>query len=262
VGGRSKQERELWSCYPGVVLAGAAKQPFELPTFHDGAQRSCSVLFVKCFKLVYRSKNAVGGKNMKRREEMSLLERLYFLEVIKGVFITSGHLLRNFATFLLRTLGFKKNSRAWATVQYPDEVRSYEERYRGRHRLTLNSDGSIRCTSCFLCATACPAKCIYIEPAEHSNPNIEKFPARYEIDTLLCIYCGYCVEACPVDAIRMDTGIHPEIYPTDPRAFIEDKEILMTRSRILEDQGPKALFDAHMARMKRIEKEPFAPDSF
>lgn len=199
---------------------------------------------------------------MKRREEMSFWEKLYFIEVVKGVFITSGHLIRNFAVYILGVLKLgKKGVRPWATVQYPDEVRPYEARYRGRHRLTLNNDGTVRCTACFLCATACPAKCIYIEPAEHDNPNIEKFPARYEIDTLLCIYCGYCVEACPVDAIRMDTGIHPEIYPTDPRAFIEDKETLMVRSRILEDLGPEALFKAHMAKMKRIEKEPFAPDS-
>jgi NADH-quinone oxidoreductase subunit I len=197
---------------------------------------------------------------MKRREEMGLIERLYFIEVIKGVSITAGHLLKNFSTFLLNSVGLMKKSRPWATVQYPEEIRPYEERYRGRHRLTLNRDGSIRCTSCFLCATACPAKCIYIEPAQHDDPNIEKFPARYEIDTLLCIYCGYCVEACPVDAIRMDTGIHPEIYPNDPRAFIEDKETLMMRSRILEDQGPEALVKAHLQRMQRVEKEPFAPD--
>lgn len=198
---------------------------------------------------------------MKRREELTLSERLYFIEVIKGVGITSGHLFRNFFRYLLSTVGLSKSKKPWATIQYPDEIRKYEQRYRGRHRLTLNQDGAVRCTACFLCATACPAKCIYIEPAEHGDPNIEKFPSRYEIDTLLCIYCGYCVEACPVDAIRMDTGIHPEIYPTDPRAFIEDKETLMMRSRILEDQGPDALFKSHLEKMKKVESDPFAPDS-
>ena len=195
---------------------------------------------------------------MKRREQMTLLERLYFVEVAKGILITSGHLVRNLSTYLLHVVGLRKKTAAWATVQYPDEIRPYPPRYRGQHRLTLNDDGSVRCTACFLCATACPAKCIYIEPAEHDDPKIEKFPDRYEIDTLLCIYCGYCVEACPVDAIRMDTGIHPEIYPPDPRAFIEDKEKLMLRSRILEDEGPEALFKKHVAKMKKIEKQPFA----
>lgn len=198
---------------------------------------------------------------MKRRENMTFLERMnvdvYLLEVIKGIGITSGHLIRNFFVFLLRSIGLMKGTRPWATIEYPDEGRPYAARYRGRHRLTLNENGSIRCTSCFLCATACPARCIYIEAAEHDDPEIEKFPARYEIDTLLCIYCGYCVEACPVDAIRMDTGIHPEIYPPDPRAFIEDKETLMMRSRVLEDRGSDALFQDHLQRMQKIEKHPF-----
>lgn len=199
---------------------------------------------------------------MKRREEMTWLERLYVWEVVKGIAITSGHLVKNFTLFSLRAFRLLPRSvRPWATIEYPNEARGYAPRYRGRHRLTLNPDGAVRCTACFLCATACPAKCIYIEAQEHDNADIEKFPKRYEIDTLLCIYCGYCVEACPVDAIRMDTGIHPEIYPTDPRAFIEDKETLMMRSRILDDDGPDALFKAHMEKMQRVEKDPFtSPD--
>ncbi|MCB0320368.1 MAG: 4Fe-4S dicluster domain-containing protein, partial [Bdellovibrionales bacterium] len=136
--------------------------------------------------------------------------------------------------------------------------REYSPRYRGRHRLTLHDDGSVKCTSCFLCATACPAKCIYIEPAEHDNPQIEKFPKRYEIDTLLCIYCGYCVEACPVDAIRMDTGLQPEVYGSDPRSYIEDKEILMERSFELEQKGARRMYDEHMEKMRRIEANPSA----
>ena len=193
---------------------------------------------------------------MKRREDMTLGERLYVPEVFWGVVQTFGDLLKHLTLYLLQVLGVNKNKRPWATFEYPDEPRPYAPRYRGRHRLTLNNDGSIRCTACFLCATACPARCIYIEATEHDDPNIEKFPARYEIDTLLCIYCGYCVEACPVDAIRMDTGIHPEIYPPDPRAFVEDKETLMQRSRTLTDLGPDALFKQHMKRMQEIEKHP------
>ena len=199
---------------------------------------------------------------MKRREEMTLLERIYLWEVLKGVSLTFGRLLKNLATYLLGIFRIRVGARRpWSTIQYPDERRHYPARYRGRHRLTLHDDGAVKCTSCFLCSTACPARCIYIEPAEHDDPQIEKFPKRYEIDTLLCIYCGYCVEACPVDAIRMDTGIHPEIYPADPRAFIEDKETLMQRSRVLEDQGPEALFEAHMKKMQQIEKKPFSTDA-
>lgn len=194
---------------------------------------------------------------MKRREEMTFLEKLYLIEVMKGLWITTGIFLRNLSLHLLHAIGLKKEVPASASIQYPDERRAYPARYRGRHRLTLYQNGDVRCTACFLCATACPAKCIYIEAAQHDDPGVEKFPNRYEIDTLLCIYCGYCVEACPVDAIRMDTGIHPEVYPADPRAYIEDKEVLMARSRILEDIGPEALFSKHMERMRAIERNPF-----
>lgn len=194
---------------------------------------------------------------MKRREEMSFWERIYLIEIVRGLGVTLGKLIRNFCLHVMHLLGRKTEIRASVTVQYPNERRAYPERFRGRHRLTLHPNGDIKCTSCFLCATACPAKCIYIEPAEHEDPKVEKFPHRYEIDTLLCIYCGYCVEACPVDAIRMDTGIHPEVYPPDPRLFIEDKELLMERSRILEDFGKEALYTRHMQKMQEIEKRPF-----
>lgn len=195
---------------------------------------------------------------MKRREEMTFWERIYLVEIARGLSVTAGKLLRNFGLHVLHAAGLRKVTAACASIQYPNQRRPYPERYRGRHRLTLQADGSIKCTACFLCATACPARCIYIEPAEHPDSKVEKFPHRYEIDTLLCIYCGYCVEACPVDAIRMDTGLHPEVYPPDPRLFIEDKEILMRRSAELEEAGPQALYQRHMLKMQGIEKNPFS----
>ena len=191
---------------------------------------------------------------MKRREEMSFLEKIYVVEVVRGLKVTTGKRLRNVFFHVLHLFGLKKEIEASAAIQYPNMRRAYPPRYRGRHRLTLYPNGDIKCTSCFLCATACPARCIYIEACEHDDPSIEKFPKRYEIDTLLCIYCGYCVEACPVDAIRMDTGLHPQVYPTDPRAYIEDKETLMQRSRMLEDVGAKKLYDDHLEKMQSLER--------
>jgi NADH-quinone oxidoreductase subunit I len=70
-------------------------------------------------------------------------------------------------------------------------------------------DGSPRCVACYMCATACPAQCIFIEAAEVEGDPIEKYPKQFVIDELRCVVCGFCVEACPKDAIRMDTGDHP-----------------------------------------------------
>ena len=95
-----------------------------------------------------------------------------------------------------------------STINYPEERKPYPPGYRGMHRLVPRMDGRPRCVACYMCATACPAQCIYIEAGEYEDQAIEKYPVRFEIDELRCIVCGFCVEACPKDAIRMDTGTH------------------------------------------------------
>ncbi len=184
-----------------------------------------------------------------------MLERWYLPAIFSGVVLTCGKFIKNFLIHFVALFDCKRRMDAAVTFRYPDEARSYSDRYRGRHRLTLKEDGSVRCTACFLCATACPAKCIYIEPAEHQDCQIEKFPSRYEIDTLRCIYCGYCVEACPVDAIRMDTGVQPKVYAANPNNFIEDKEILMERSRSLQQHGREGLLQSHVENICALERK-------
>lgn len=174
---------------------------------------------------------------------LSILERLYLPEIVRGVAVTTGHFARNLWLHTLHLFGVARDRPAMVTVQYPEQRKVYSEGYRGSHRLTLKPDGSVRCTSCFLCATACPAKCIHIEAGEHPDPGVEKYPVRYEIDTLQCIYCGMCVEACPCDAIRMDTYVHPRIWGYGREDFVETKQVLMERSRILESRGRDALME-------------------
>ena len=180
---------------------------------------------------------------MKRKEEMTVLERLYIPEILRGLVVTMTHFWRNLALHSLHALGFAKDKQAAYTTQYPEERKRYPDVYRGSHRLTLKEDGSVRCTSCFLCATACPANCIHIEAGEHPDPEVEKFPLRYEIDTLRCIYCGMCVEACPCDAIRMDTYTHPKIWGYSREDFVEPKEVLMGRSRTMAREGRESIMN-------------------
>lgn len=130
-----------------------------------------------------------------RNERMTLWERLYVPEIIRGMAITGMHFLRNLVHMDRRM-----------TVEYPEEERVLPPGYRAEHRLMKREDGSIRCTACMLCATICPASCITIEAEDVPGNPVEKRAKNYTIDILECVFCGLCVEACPCDAIRMDTG--------------------------------------------------------
>ncbi|AKU90689.1 NuoI/complex I 23 kDa subunit family protein [Vulgatibacter incomptus] len=154
-------------------------------------------------------------------------QRLFVPELLRGLAVTSRHFIKNLfgardaspeVVYRKRELG-----NTVATVQYPEERIPYPPGYRGLHRLVPRDDGKPRCVACYMCATVCPAQCIYIEASEYSDDPIEKFPTSFVIDELRCIVCGLCVEACPKDAIRMDTYVHtpPEysregfIYPIE-----------------------------------------------
>ena len=142
-----------------------------------------------------------------RRPELTFWEKLYIPQILCGLKITTTHFFRNLFLHIAHRLGRFKHLRASVTIQYPEELRPLLSRFRSRHRLTLREDNTPRCVGCMLCETVCPAKCITIMAEEHPDPNVEKYPVRFDLDLGICVYCGYCVEACPEDAIRMDTGI-------------------------------------------------------
>jgi NADH-quinone oxidoreductase subunit I len=142
-----------------------------------------------------------------RRRDLTVWEKLYIPQIASGLKVTTAHLLRNLLLHSAHRLGLLQNRRAAVTFQYPEEPRPFAARFRSRHRLTSRDDGTPRCVGCMLCETVCPAHCITIVAGEHPDPNVEKYPVRFDIDLGVCVYCGYCVEVCPEDAIRMDTGI-------------------------------------------------------
>lgn len=109
------------------------------------------------------------------------------------------------------------------TLDYPRKKEEMVPRYRGLHYLERYDDGSERCVCCGLCAAACPADAIYMEPGE--NERGERYSKVYEINTLRCIFCGFCEEACPEEAIFL--GREYEFAYGSRNEFIYDKEKLL-----------------------------------
>ncbi len=142
--------------------------------------------------------------------DMDVQDRMFVPAIASGLGATVRHFFKNL-------FGKEKYT---ATIQYPEQQAVYPERFRGMHRLVPREDGAPRCVACFMCQTACPARCIHIVGGETDDERIEKFPLVFEIDELRCVVCGLCVEACPCDAIRMDTGIHPKpVYEREDGDF-------------------------------------------
>jgi NADH-quinone oxidoreductase subunit I len=142
---------------------------------------------------------------------------------ISTIAIGMGHTM---GIFFKQLSGAEKSQ----TLEWPEQPATYGERFKGKHFLTLRDDGQVRCTACFLCATACPAKCIHIEAGQHPDNEVEKFPVRFEIDILRCVFCGFCEEACPVDAIRLG----PEYVMAGQAGdrFVYTKDYLAQRTQL------------------------------
>lgn len=133
----------------------------------------------------------------KPNKKLTMSESSYLVEVLKGMALTIGHVVKNIV-----------DQDRFRTIEYPDVRKPMTARYRGAHRLMLRADGHTKCVACMCCPTVCPAKCINIVAGEDPADPAEKYPVQFDIDMLRCIYCGFCVEACPKDAIRMDTKIY------------------------------------------------------
>ncbi len=157
--------------------------------------------------------------------ESGVAENIYWIEVLRGLWVTNRHFWTNIWWHTFRLAGIKTKKRVSATYQYPEERRPIHHRWRGRHRLTVKQNGDMRCTACMMCETVCPCDCIHITPGESPDPDVEKFPEQFYIDTLRCCFCGLCAEACPVDAIRMD------VIETELAGYTRD--IIYTREFLL-----------------------------
>ena len=154
--------------------------------------------------------------------KLSAADQFYLPQIAIGLGTTLKHMFRVAAG------GHKK------VIQYPEQRREdlapedggiVAKTYRGVHRLNKDEGGRVKCVACFMCSTACPARCIHIEAGESPWQDREKYPIKFDIDELRCIYCGMCEEACPVDAIEL-TSLY-DIVGLTRNEMIFDKEKLL-----------------------------------
>lgn len=144
-----------------------------------------------------------------RPPELSLAERLYLPSIAQGLGTTIKHLF-----------GPK------VTQQFPEQRPTMPPNYRGVHRLNRDEQGRVKCVACYMCSTACPARCIDIVAAPSPWPDREKYPEVFVVDELRCIYCGMCEQACPCDAIEL-TSLY-DLTGLSREEMMFDKEKLLS----------------------------------
>jgi len=155
------------------------------------------------------------------RPRLSLWEKLYFPQILKGLWLTFRHIPR------------KK-----VTLQYPEQKPVLPPGYRGAPVLVRDPEGRVKCVACQLCEFVCPPKAIRVTPG-HRTPTgadagVEKEPEDFAIDLLRCIYCGLCQEVCPEEAIFLQRIYIATGYARQELEF--HKERLLELGGIHQDQ--------------------------
>ena len=109
---------------------------------------------------------------------------------------------------------FKRLFRKDLTVEYPDERRPLEERFRGLPVLRTDPETEEAiCVGCSMCERICPTQCISMEfiPADEGERDV----VVYTLDAGRCMYCGLCAKSCPVDAITMSNAFELSVTTRD-----------------------------------------------
>ena len=176
---------------------------------------------------------AITVKKIERGEKLTLWERSYIPEMIRGMWITTRHFAENLYSLTAESvMGKGRSRRTIMTIYYPEEMPVVPVAYRGRPVLVQGADGNEKCVACGLCEVACPPSCISITGGEKKNG--DKYPEKYILDGSRCIFCGRCEEVCPKEAIVM-SGEWNGICAYDRAEMIYQKEwLLRTEEQVAE----------------------------
>lgn len=141
----------------------------------------------------------------KRKKDLNFFEKIYIVEIIKGMILTLKNMLR-----------------PKVTMEYPEVKFEPPASYRGRPVLVQEKNGVERCVACGLCSRVCPALAIEVQAAE-TELEKERYPQKFEINMLRCIFCGFCEEVCPEEAIVMSKDYELVFTNRDDAIFGKDK---------------------------------------
>jgi len=147
-----------------------------------------------------------------RRKDLTLWQKSYIPEIVKGMVLTMRQMFR-----------------PKFTRQYPEEQWNPPSSFRGRPVL-VTEEGTERCVACGLCARVCPALAIEVQAGE-TPLSKERYPERFEINMLRCIFCGFCEEACPEEAIVMSDE-YELVFRHPEDAIFEKDKLLMSSDRL------------------------------
>src|SRR5260370_12848742 len=95
---------------------------------------------------------------------LNLADRLYLPAIVQGLGTTLRHVLS-----------------PRVTVQFPEERPTMPANYRGVHRLNRDETGRVKCVACYMCSTACPARCIAIVAPPSPWPDPQNYPQPFLI---------------------------------------------------------------------------------
>jgi NADH-quinone oxidoreductase subunit I len=150
-----------------------------------------------------------------RKKDLSLWQKSYIPEILKGVRQTIAEMFKPKFTY-----------------NYPEERFKPNPSFRGRPVLVKENEIE-RCVACGLCSRVCPALAIEVQASETALEK-ERYPVKFEINMVRCIFCGFCEEVCPEEAIVMSNEY--ELVFSSQEEAVFDKEKLLKSTVELKDR--------------------------